>query len=129
MKLEWGAGYSQIYRDGINESLLTLELNFNNRDDAEARAILHFLEQHYGAIPFQFNPPAPYERLKNFVCQEWTHTYNYKNNHSISARFEQYPIEISASQVDNIITPVMPIAGELLCESPVQFSIQGIGKK
>ena len=100
-----GAGYSQIYRDGINESLLTLELNFNNRDDAEARAILHFLEQHYGAIPFQFNPPAPYERLKNFVCQEWTHTYNYKNNHSISARFEQYPIEMSASQVDNIITP------------------------
>jgi len=124
-----GAGYSQIYRDGINESLLTLELNFNNRDDAEARAILHFLEQHYGAIPFQFNPPAPYERLKNFVCQEWTHTYNYKNNHSISARFEQYPIEMSASQVDNIITPIMPIAGELLCESPVQFSIQGVGEE
>lgn len=124
-----GAGYSQIYRDGINESLLTLELNFNNRDDAEARAILHFLEQHYGAIPFQFNPPAPYERLKNFVCQEWKHTYNYKNNHSISAKFEQYPIEMSASQVDNIITPIMPIVGELLCESPVEFSSQGVGEE
>ena len=59
-----GAGYTQIYRDGINNNLLSLDLQFNNRTDSEARAILHFLEQHYGAIPFQFNPRRHTNRLK-----------------------------------------------------------------
>lgn len=124
-----GAGYTQIYRDGINNNLLSLDLQFNNRTDSEARAILHFLEQHYGAIPFQFNPPAPYESTKTFVCQEWNHVYNYKNNHSIRAKFEQYAINMSAQEVDALVTPVMPTVGELICKSPVVFSTKNIAEK
>ena len=124
-----GAGYTQIYRDGINNNLLSLDLQFNNRTDSEARAILHFLEQHYGAIPFQFNPPAPYESTKTFVCQEWNHVYNYKNNHSIRAKFEQYAINMSAQEVDALVTPIMPTAGELICKSPVVFSTKNIAEK
>lgn len=119
-----GAGYTQTYKDGINESLLNFELSFNNRDEAEARAILHFLEQHYGCIPFVFRPPAPYEKEKNFVCQEWSHTYNHKNNHSISARFEQFPFSLSASQYDNIITPSAGAGAELSFSSPVLFNYE-----
>lgn len=124
-----GAGYTQIYRDGINNNLLSLDLQFNNRTDSEARAILHFLEQHYGAIPFQFNPPAPYESTKTFVCQEWNHVYNYKNNHSIRAKFEQYAINMSAQEVDALVTPIMPTAGELICKSPVVFSTKNVAEK
>ena len=87
LKLGLGGGYTQVYKDGINESLLSFDVKFDNRSDDEVYAILHFLEQHYGCIPFMFSPPAPYETPQNFVCQEWTHTYNFKNNHSITARF------------------------------------------
>jgi len=121
-------GYTQVYEDGINESLLKLNLNFNNREDDEARAILHFLEQHYGCIPFNFSPPAPYETTQNFICEEWTHTYNHKNNHSISATFEQYPFNMDAEQYSSLETPPILSPGELIFTSPIAFSLQGDGE-
>lgn len=127
-ELSLGAGYSQMYRDGINESLLTLDLQFNNRSDAEAYAILHFLEQHYGCIPFLFSPPAPYEKPKNFVCQQWSHTYNYKNNHSISVQFEQYPFDYTAQQYDNQSAPPPLQDAEVAFLNPFVMSEQDVGE-
>lgn len=124
-----GAGYTQTFNDGINESLLTLDLNFNNRSDSEARAILHFLEQHYGCIPFNFIPPAPYNTEQNFVCQEWSHTYNYKNNHSISAKFEQYPFNFSAQQYESSVTPSPEAEGELVFTSPLVMKVKDVGQE
>jgi phage-related protein len=127
-ELSLGAGYTQIYRDGINESLLSLDLQFNNRNDAEAYAILHFLEHHYGCIPFLFSAPAPYEKPKNFVCQEWSHTYNYKNNHSISARFEQYPFNYTAHQYDNQSAPPPLQSAEIAFLNPFVMSEENVGE-
>ena len=124
-----GAGYTQIFNDGINESLLMLDLSFNNRTDSEARAILHFLEQHYGCMPFNFTPPAPYDTEQNFVCQEWSHTYNYKNNHSISAKFEQYPFNFSAQQYESSVTPSVESQGELVFTSPFVMKVKDIGQE
>lgn len=117
-EISLGAGYTQIYADGINESLLNLDLQFNNRNDDEAYAILHFLEQHYGCRPFMFTPPSPYDKEQNFVCQEWSHTYNYKNNHSISAKFEQYPFNFEAEEYDNMTPPPIESDAELVFTSP-----------
>ena len=114
--------YTQIYNDGINESLLNLNLSFKNRSDKEAYAILHFLEQHLGCTPFLFSPPAPYETPQNFVCQQWDHTYNFKNNHTISAVFEQYPFNFSATKLDNKDTEPLAGQGELIFKSPLIFS-------
>ena len=38
--------------DGLNKSLLNLDITFTSRSDKEAKAILHFLEKHrgYGSI-------------------------------------------------------------------------------
>lgn len=124
-----GGSYTQIYSDGINENLLNLDLQFNNRSDEEAYAILHFLEQKLGQKPFNFTPPAPYNRKKNFVCQEWSHTYNYKNNHSISARFEEFPFNLSAEDYTNLDTDPQLEEGELVFESPVCFSLQDEGER
>tara|TARA_B100001094_G_scaffold253969_1_gene252549 strand:- start:17882 stop:20329 length:2448 start_codon:yes stop_codon:yes gene_type:complete len=115
-------GYSQIYNDGINESLLELNLNFKNRSDHEARAILHFLEQKLGYLPFGFIPPAPYNRFQNFICEAWSHTYNYKNNHDISAKFSQFPFNLKAEKYDGLITPAEMSEGELVFESPLVFA-------
>jgi phage-related protein len=124
-----GGGYTQIYSDGINENLLNLDLQFNNRSDEEAYAILHFLEQKLGCKPFNFTPPAPYNRKKNFVCQEWTHAYNYKNNHSISAKFEEFPFNIDSEGYTNLNTDPQLEEGELVFSSPVSFSMDGEGER
>lgn len=115
-------GYTQIYDDGINESLLNLDLDFKNRSDSEARAILHFLEQRLGYLPFNFTPPAPYDTTQNFICQEWSHTYNYKDNHTISAKFAQFPFNMSQEQMDSNVTPPEVSEGELIFTSPLVFS-------
>lgn len=112
--LTFGGAYNQIYKDGINESLLNLDLSFNNRSDEEAYSIIHFLEQHYGSNPFQFSPPAPYDAKKNFVCQEWSHTYNFKDNHSISAKFEEFPINLSSQRLLNNSTPSPKSPAEII---------------
>ena len=114
-------GYTQVYNDGINESLLNLNLNFNGRDDQECLAILHFLESHQGNIPFRYCPPAPYDKVSNYICEEWTHSYDYKNSHSISAEFHQYPFNFSASQYSDITPPPQMASGKLLFTSPLSF--------
>tara|TARA_B100000035_G_scaffold46528_2_gene35297 strand:+ start:135 stop:4721 length:4587 start_codon:yes stop_codon:yes gene_type:complete len=113
--------YTQIHRDGINENLLVLDLEFNNRTDDEARAILHYLEHHYGCVPFRFNAPAPYEKDRNFVCQAWTHTYNYKNNHSIKAKFEEFPFNLPADKYDAIVTQPILRESEFLIADSIRF--------
>lgn len=114
--------YTQIYNDGINESLLNLELKFDNRDDDEAYAILHFLESHLGYIPFLFNPPAPYQAPKNFICQRWNHSYKYKDNHLITAVFEQYPFNFTAESFSNFGTQPLVGAAELHFTNPLVFA-------
>ena len=119
LNIESVEGYNQVYKDGINESLLKLDLNFNNRDDDEAYAILHFLEQHIGSVPFLFKPPSPYDRLQNFICQKWSHKYTFKNNHSISASFEQFPFNFSAQEIDSSVSPPTLSLGELSFNSQI----------
>ncbi|NDG53686.1 MAG: hypothetical protein EBY39_11790, partial [Flavobacteriia bacterium] len=114
-EISLGAGYIQMYKDGINQNLLKLNLNFSNRNDEEAYAILHFLEQHYGCIPFMFTPPAPYDTPHNFICQEWKHTYNYKNNHSITLLFEQFALDMSSEKVLSISPPSKELPAEIVC--------------
>ena len=118
-KSNLGNGATQMYSDGINESLLRLDLTFKNRDDSEAYAILHFLEHNKGYLPFQFTPPAPYDRDRNFVCQTWTHTYEYKNNHTINAQFIEYPLFFTADQRDSNI-----IANKPAIKSPAKATTQ-----
>jgi phage-related protein len=114
--------YIQIYEDGINESLLTLDLSFNNRSDEEARAILHFLENHLGYIPFLFSPPAPYETPQNFICTKWNHIYNYKDNHSIRAQFRQYPFNFEAEKLNNFSTQPLVGGPNITFTKPVTFA-------
>lgn len=111
--------YTQLYRDGINEKLLNLDLEFNNRSDSECRAILHFLEQHYGCRPFRLKLPAPYEKTRNFVCQEWSHVYNYKDNHSIKIKIEEYPFALSSEAYDGLVTQAELKGSEFIISSNI----------
>jgi len=127
-KSNLGNGSTQIYSDGINESLLRLDLTFKNRDDSEAYAILHFLEHNKGYLPFQFTPPAPYDRNRNFACQTWTHTYEYKNNHTIKAQFIEFPLTFTADERDSKIIankPPVKSPAKAVTESPILVRKEG----
>ena len=100
-KINVGNTYTQVYKEGLNDNLLKFDLEFNNRDDKEAYAILHFLESHYGNKPFQYTLPSPYDRERTFICEEWEHVYNYRNNHSIKVRFKESPITITPDILDS----------------------------
>lgn len=91
--------YNKFNKYGFNANLNNLQLEFNGRSDLEAKRILLFLESHLGYKKFCFHAQSKYRGtqesdsppakggLSFFYCPEWTHTYNYINNHSISATF------------------------------------------
>lgn len=87
--IQFGDGYMQDVKDGINNLLLSAEYRFDNIELDEARAILHFLRVREGAESFVFVPPAPYNVIKRFKCKQWTDTVNFYNNYSITAKFTE----------------------------------------
>lgn len=54
---------------GLNPNLFDLQLSFNNRNDKEAKAILHFLENHNGLDLFQYDMYPPYTGTRAFFVQ------------------------------------------------------------
>jgi phage-related protein len=94
-------------KDGLNKSLLNIELSFEGRTDKEAKAMVHFLEMHFGKNQFEFKVPAPYDQDDRvFVCPKWEHTINYKDNNTVGVNFIEFPINIIDANVyfKNLIT-------------------------
>ena len=81
--------------DGINPNSFNFDLEFNNRSDKEAKAILHFLENHNGVELFQYDMFAPYTGTRSFYCPQWSHTFNFKDNHTIQAKFIESKFDFS----------------------------------
>lgn len=105
--------YKQIYNEGINESLLKFELNFEGRDDKEAKAILHFLETHHGSKSFSMTLPAPYNSRRRFLCPEWDHTYVFKNTHDVRCQVEEFPFNFTDEEFDNVVSHTDLRGGEV----------------
>jgi len=92
--------------DGLNKSLLKLNINLTSRTDKQAKAILHFLEKHRGYDQFLFTPPSPYNETKPFLCTEWKHTIKFKDNNDISIMLQEQPIDYTSYEIEflNLIT-------------------------
>ena len=116
-----------------NVNLLTLDLEFQNRSDEEAYAILHFLEMHLGYLSFLFVPPSPYNRKRRFYCEKWKHTYVFRDNHTISATFVQFPLgqntPLDDDEIDKIEVKVKKKPGRLLMSSDPSVSVNQNYKK
>ena len=91
-RTQFGDGYVQRVPENINSILLPFNLTFDRRTDAETRAILHFLNARKGSESFVFLPPFPYNQYKLFVCENWTHSQVFVDNHTIRAVFQETPI-------------------------------------
>jgi len=90
--MQYGEGYEQTVPDGINNTLLKIELTFDLRNKAEAQAINHFLEKRKGSESFVFAPSEPYNLDKLFKCRGWASNFLFYDNYSIRCRFDEVPV-------------------------------------
>ena len=105
-KLQLGEGSDYVTNLAINSLPMQLNLQFDNRTDKEARAIIHFLEEKFFPYEsvfaldykgnrllssdvgcFNFKYTYPYREDLKFTCTKFNQTKTYRNNNNISATF------------------------------------------
>ncbi len=87
--LKFGDGYEQRLSDGLDSDLLEADINFETRDQREAKAIAHFFHARRAKESFVMQLPPPYNLDKLFVAREWTTNFNFYNNYSVRARLSE----------------------------------------
>ncbi len=87
--IQFGEGYEQRLKDGISNNKLNLSLSFENRNEQEAGAILHFLHNREGYSTFYFKTPAPYSIIKKFICKSYSSNFVFADNYTIQCSFQE----------------------------------------
>lgn len=72
-RAQFGDGYSQRSRDGINSRTSSWSLSFTNRSQAEADAIIAFLDARGGVEAFTFDLPGE-NSGRLYVCEDYART-------------------------------------------------------
>ena len=86
-KVQFGDGYEQRLRYGLNVDPKSWQLTFTNRTNSEREQILGFLEARAGSESFDWTPPRG--SAGKYVCSEWNMDMTNFNNNTISATFVQ----------------------------------------
>lgn len=74
-------------KEGINPNFFDFSLTFSNRKDKECKALLHFLELKNGIDVFKYDMHTFFTGTRNFYCPEWSHSSNFVDNNTITAKF------------------------------------------
>jgi len=82
---QFGDGYSQRLRYGLNTDPKSWRLTFQNRSNTERDNILTFLEARGGAESFDWTPPRG--SAGKYICQQWNMEMVVYNNNTITATF------------------------------------------
>lgn len=86
-KVQFGDGYEQRLRYGLNTDAKSWQLTFANRTNAERESIVGFLEARAGVESFDWTPPRG--NAGKYVCGEWNMEMTNYNNNTITATFVQ----------------------------------------
>ncbi len=89
--IKFGDSYSQRIKDGVNNSLLQIDLTFNKRHLQETTAMLHFLAARQAKESFLFTARRPYNKRKRFIASQWSDTENSYDNITVEVRFDEVP--------------------------------------
>lgn len=84
---QFGDGYRQSVRFGLNTNPKEWSLTFSNRTDTERDQILAFLDARGGVESFDWTPPRG--TAGKYVCEEWQTTLSNCNNNQIRATFRE----------------------------------------
>ena len=104
--LKIGEGGDYVNNLAINSLPMSINVQFDNKTDREARSIIHFLQEKFFAYDsifsldyrgerllssevqsFKFNYTYPYKKDLRYTCTKFNHSIPYRNKHSISATF------------------------------------------
>jgi phage-related protein len=85
--VQFGDGYMQRSADGINTNPRTGALSFSNRTDAEANAIIAFLDARGGVEAFDYTPPGG--SAGKYICQEYDRAQVSYDVATVTASFKQ----------------------------------------
>jgi phage-related protein len=88
LKAEFGEGYTQTTRDGINHRRRSLTLSWDVLTDDQAWEISDFLDDRGGDLDFFYTPPRESVPVK-WTCEEWDDTVNSDSTRKITATFNQ----------------------------------------
>ena len=87
LNVQFGDGYSQRVRFGLNTDLKTWNLTWNV-SETDADTIESFLEARAGVENFEWTPLDTTTSYR-WICQEWSKTIPYVNRATITATFIQ----------------------------------------
>lgn len=88
-QVQFGDGYEQRVRFGLNTDLKTWQLTFKARDNTETTGIRDFLQARAGVESFTWTPPLWSAVAGQYVCDEWQITADAYNLNTITATFRQ----------------------------------------
>ncbi len=91
--IKFGRSKSFIERDGINNKLVSLDLNFEAIKDDILLKLLSFFISKQGFETFQFELQKPEKRKLHFYCSEINHEFLYMGSHNLNVRINQVPIK------------------------------------
>ncbi len=96
---KFGDGYEQRVENGINSLNQALNVNFQDREKAEADAITSFFESKAGVESFELTIPyggdgtpgteSTTERIIKVVCGSWSTVYSYDDFYTVNASFRR----------------------------------------
>ena len=90
--IRFGNGYEQRINKNINPDLKTFQLKFELKTEKEAYSIVHFLQDKAATKAFAYDPPTIYSEQTyrtRYVCREWETNFNFKENYTINAKFDE----------------------------------------
>ena len=88
LKAEFGEGYTQTTRAGLNHRRRELALSWEALTDEQAWEIAAFLDERGGDLPFYYTPPRETVPVK-WTCDEWGDDVNQNGTRKITATFVQ----------------------------------------
>jgi len=88
-KVQFGDGYEQRLRFGLNQNPKAWDITWNNITNADANTIEDFLNARaLDYASFTWTPPDSGVAYK-WVCEQWNKTMNAFNRNTIKAKFRQ----------------------------------------
>lgn len=88
LKNNMGDGYVQAGSDGLNPKQDIHSLVWDTEDITTVDAMLLFLDNHKGYIPFLFTPPGEAQQL--FRAEKWKAEFVGSNAKSLTVSFERW---------------------------------------
>jgi phage-related protein len=88
LKAEFGDGYTQTARNGLNHIRKVITLKWDVLTSAQAAQITAFLEERGGNLPFYYTPSRTSTPIK-FTCEDWQESMSAAGLSSFTATLKQ----------------------------------------